>query len=149
MICVGNFAENWSTYNRITLIIHYILPFAIQIVSITVLIILTARSRSNATTKNNFIQLLKQQFDSQRELYVTPLIIILSGLPQALFSFIFACTELSIWQRHVLLTAYFLSYAPQLLGFVLFVLPSTTYLNEFQETQLAKRCLFKWLLPRK
>jgi hypothetical protein len=149
MICVGNFAENWSTYNRITLIIHYILPFAIQIVSITVLIILTARSRSNATTKNNFIQLLKQQFDSQRELYVTPLIIILSGLPQALFSFIFACTELSIWQRHVLLTAYFLSYAPQWLGFVLFVLPSTTYLNEFQETQLAKRCLFKWLLPRK
>jgi hypothetical protein len=149
MICVGNFTETWSTYNRITLFTHYILPFAIQIVSITVLIIFTARSRSHTTTKNTFIQLLKQQFTSQKELYITPLMMILSSLPQVILSFIFACIELSVWQRHMLLTAYFLSYAPQLLGFVLFVLPSTNYSNEFRETQLAKRCFFKWLSPRK
>jgi len=148
ILCVANFTQWWSTYNRVNMIAHYIIPFCIQIISITVLIVLIARSRSRTKQKRTFIQLLQQQFNDHKELYVVPLIIIVSSLPQVLLSFIFSCTELSPWQRHTLLTAYFLSYGPQLLGFIVFVLPSKTFLAEFRETQFSKLYLFRWISQR-
>lgn len=149
-VCVTTMTKEISIYNRITVLIHCIIPFCIQIVSITLLIVFAARSRSRAATKQGmFIQQLKQQFKCQKELYLTPIIIVLSGLPQIIFSFTFACIELSKWKRHALLITYFLSYAPQVLGFMLFVLPSTNYSKEFQQTKLAKMCLFRWILQNK
>jgi hypothetical protein len=151
MMCVGNFTHSVSIYNRITVLTHYMIPFCIQIVSITILIILAARTRSRATSndRNTFMQILKQQFNNHKELYITPLIIVLSSLPQVILAFSFACNEPLIWQRHVLISGYFLSYAPQVLGFILFVLPSTSYSKEFRETSIAKTCLFRWIFPQK
>ncbi|UJR20013.1 hypothetical protein I4U23_023147 [Adineta vaga] len=138
-VCIVSYPRIVSTYERITLLIHYIVPFCIQILSITSLIILAARSRSRATNHHDtFVQYLQQQFRNQKELYITPIVIIFSGLPQVIFSFSFSCIELATWQKHLLLIAYFLAYAPQSLGFVLFVLPSTRYLKEFQATKLSK-----------
>jgi hypothetical protein len=43
------------------------------------------------------------------------------------------------WQRYSLLIAYFLSYLPQMLGFILYVLPSTTFFEEFRQTVISKQ----------
>ncbi|UJR19040.1 hypothetical protein I4U23_022171 [Adineta vaga] len=137
--CVANYPLLISSYNYVTVLIHYLVPFCIQSASITLIIFFTARSRSRANESHEtFANVLKRQFRSQKELYITPLIIISSGLPQIIISSTFSCTELSIWQRHLLCITYFLSYAPQVLGFILFVIPSTTYLKEFQRTRLSK-----------
>jgi hypothetical protein len=98
--------------------------------------------------KMTFGQVLKKQFETQRELYVTPTIIILSALPQAILTFSFSCTELNDFQRHTLLCSYLLSYGPQVLGFILYVLPSTTYKKEFSETFIGKK-YSKWMLSKK
>ncbi|CAF5228830.1 unnamed protein product, partial [Rotaria magnacalcarata] len=74
-----------------------------------------------------FGHVLKNQFQIQKELYITPIIIVLSSLPQTILTFSLACTSLAHWQRHTLLGAYLLSYAPQAFGFILYVLPSTVY----------------------
>jgi hypothetical protein len=142
LICVTNFNTVLiSTYNRISALIHYICPFFIQIVSVTFVIVLTTRSRSKvAGQKISFTQILKKQFFSQKELYVTPTIIIICALPQMILTFSFACTQLSDNQRHALLVSYLLSYIPQVLGFILFVIPSSAYKKEFSETTLAKKC---------
>jgi hypothetical protein len=42
------------------------------------------------------------------------------------------------WQRYTVLTTYFLSYLPQMLGFILYVLPSTNYSEEFRQTLAGK-----------
>ena len=148
--CVANFGR-FSTYNRVTVFIHYIIPFCIQTVSITVLIALATRSRSRATSDRTTItQLLKRQFKSHKELYITPTIIVLSGISHITLTFSLACNAFSAaWQQHLLTTTYFLSYSPQLLGFVLFVLPSSNYLKEFRKTSLAKTLLFKWAISDK
>jgi hypothetical protein len=57
-------------------------------------------------TTINGTEVLKKQFETQKELYVTPAIIALSALPQAILTFSFACTQLSDWQRHTLLASY-------------------------------------------
>jgi hypothetical protein len=104
------------------------------------LIILAARSRVKAMgQKMTFSQVLKKQFDTQKELYVTPSIIILSALPQAILTFSFACTQLSDLQRHTLLASYLFSYSPQVFGFILYVLPSTDYKKEFYETWIGMK----------
>jgi hypothetical protein len=86
-----------------------------------------------------FGEVLKKQFETQKELYVTPTIIILSSLPETILTFSFACTQLNDLQRHTLLCCYLLSYGPQVLGFILYVLPSTTYKKEFYETFVGKK----------
>ena len=148
ILCVISTVTTLLNYDRITILIHYIVPFCIQIISITLLIILTAQSRSTvsrASHRRSFYQQLKRQFYNQRELYLAPMIIILSGLPHIILSFSFACLSLSVWQRHAMLIAYFLSHAPQLLGFILFVIPSSSYSKEFRQTTLAKTYLFQKL----
>jgi hypothetical protein len=149
-ICVTNFDTKLiSNYNRISTLIHYLFPFFIQIICITLLIILAARSRmKTAGQKMTFGEVLKKQFETQKELYVTPTIIVLSSLPQTILTFSFACTQLNDFQRHTLLCSYLLSYAPQVLGFILYVLPSTSYKKEFSETFIGKKSL-KWVLNKK
>jgi hypothetical protein len=145
--CITNFDNPLiSAYNRANTLLHYLGPFVIQTLSITLLIVLVARSRTKTAGNNaTFGQVFKKMFKKQKELYVTPTIIILSALPQAILSFSLSCSELFAWQRHMLLFTYLLSYAPQILGFILFVLPSKGYTKELQETALGKTCLFRWI----
>ncbi|CAF3593783.1 unnamed protein product [Rotaria sp. Silwood1] len=123
------------TYNRITTLMHYLLPFSIQIICITTLIVRAARSRLKATReRNTFYQVLKKQFQTQKDLYIVPITVILSSLSQIIITFSLACKHLEDWQRHALLSAYLLSYAPQIFGFILYVLPSTLYKKELNQT---------------
>ncbi|CAF0861998.1 unnamed protein product [Adineta ricciae] len=132
-ICVANFYYPIvEVYNRVSTLIHYIMPFAIQVTCTILLLILTARSRSRTMTtgQNTFRQVFTKQLSPQKELFVTPTVIIFSALPQTILTFSLACTQLSGWKRHTLLTAILLTYMPQVLGFILYVLPSRTYTKE-------------------
>ncbi|CAF1181153.1 unnamed protein product [Adineta ricciae] len=145
--CIAHYPSIVSMYERVTVILHHTIPFCIQILSITGLIILAARSRSRATNNSEtFSRYLQRQFQIQKEMYIVPLVVIISGLPQSIFSFSFSCIELSSWQKHLLILAYLFAYAPQSLGFILFVLPSSSYLKEFQATSLSKTFIFRFIL---
>jgi hypothetical protein len=143
-VCVANFDLSFvSTYNRLSTPIHYLLAFLIQTISITLLIILAARSRNRAIgDRTTFREVLKKQFETQKELYLTPAIIIISVSLQAIVTFLFACRKLTNGQHHTLCGAYLLSYVPQALGFIFYVLPSTQYRKEFGNTTVGKM-LFK------
>jgi hypothetical protein len=142
ILCVTNFEHQIvSIYNYINVLIHHLVPFVIQIISITLLIVWAAKSRARATSNrtNGFSQILRKQFQTQKELYITPSVIIFAALPQLIFTSSFVCTELNYpWQRYVLLIAYLFSFIPQLCGFVIFVLPSSSYKTEFQKTKIGQ-----------
>jgi hypothetical protein len=147
LICVTNFnIDIISTYNRVATLIHYLIPFNVQVISITVLIVLAAQSRVKTIGKKmTFCQILNKQFQMQKDLYIMPVIIILSALPQTIITFSLGCSELSTSWRHILLISHLLSYSPQLLGSILYVFPSTSYKAEFGKTSLAKKwfkCIF-------
>jgi hypothetical protein len=149
-LCVTNYVQPWiSTYNRTNIIIHYFAPFLIQIFSITTLLIQTTSSRqhleapgANERGQSEFLTIFKRKFQRSKEYYLTPIIIILSALPHTILSFTYACAELKYeWQRYTLMLSYYLSYLPQILGFFLYVLPSTAYTDEFKQTNISR----KWL----
>ena len=96
-LCVSNFDHEFILkYNRVNILLHYMIPFLIQVISITLLIILVTRNRMK-TSKNtrNFLNVLKTQMKSQQELYITPAIIVCSAVPNTIVSFSFSCTELN------------------------------------------------------
>ena len=139
-ICVTKFDTRLiSVYNRVSTIIHYLVPFFIQLISITLLIILVARSRVRIVgQKINLHQVLNDQFQIHREHYMMPMIIVFSVLPQTILAFSFACTDLTNWQRHAVLWTYLLSYIPQSFSFFLYILPSNNYMSGFKQTCLAR-----------
>jgi hypothetical protein len=138
--CVTDFnREALAIYNRVSTLSHFVIPFMVQLISISILIVLTARIRAKATDNQiTFRQVLGKQFRTQKELYVTPAIIVLSALPQGILSLSLACSPLSYWKHHAIIVGYLLSYTPHILGFILYVLPSTEYKKEFLQTMLAK-----------
>jgi hypothetical protein len=137
--CIAKFTTAIAIYNQINIVVHYSIPFIINFVCTIILTVLVANSRSHANKKKARVQIFREQFAKQRELFIPSLIIIASALPQFIISFNFACTEPNIaWQRYILTVAYFLSYLPQILTFLLYVLPSTFYKSEFQLTRIGK-----------
>jgi hypothetical protein len=143
--CVTDFNQTLTkNYNSINTLIHSIVPFFIQIISITLLIIFVARSRANVAQKRIiYKQILRKQFKEQKELYITPIIHIISSLPNVILAFSLACTQMNNLQQHILLIAYLFSYIPSMLGFIVYVLPSRMYKKEFLKTSLGKKCFEK------
>lgn len=139
--CVIDFNQSIAEkYNSINILIHSIVPFFIQVIAITLVIIFVARNKANLLKEQNtYRQILQKQFKERTELYITPSIHIVSSLPSVILAFSFVCTEMNNLQRHVLLAAYILSYIPSMLGFIVYVLPSSMYKKEFMETSLGKK----------
>lgn len=126
-------------YSRFNVLFHYFVPFGIQVIAVTLLIVLLARQRARLRANQPLNEMIRNQFSKQKQLYLIPTIIIFSSIPQVILSFTYQCEELQhSWQRHLFLTAYLFSNVPQALGFILYVLPSSTYRQEFSMTVIGK-----------
>jgi hypothetical protein len=116
ILCVTNFEHRMvSTYNYINVLIYHLVPFVIQVISIILLIVWAAKGRARTTSSRTrgFSQILRKQFQTQKELYITLSVIILAALPQLIFTSSFVCTELNYaWQCYDLLIAYLFSFIP-------------------------------------
>jgi hypothetical protein len=150
VLCVANYSSFVWSFNNGNVLAQHLVPFCIQISSITILIVFVARSRSRSTNnREGFFFILQRQLNLRKELYITSFVLVFSALPQIIISSSFSCTILSAWQRYLLCTAYFCSYLPQVLGFILFVLPSTAYSNEFRQTRFGRIRLFSLQTKKK
>ncbi|CAF3346096.1 unnamed protein product [Rotaria sp. Silwood2] len=139
--CVTQYNKQVSFYNQAITIFNYIIPCLINFVSALILILVVARKRANTNQQKSYIKVFQQQLQHYKELFIPSVFIILSALPQFIISFSLACTEfLDIpWQRYLVITAYFLSYLPQMTNYILFILPSVLYKTEFDRTLLGQQ----------
>jgi hypothetical protein len=151
--CVTSYPSIVATYNQVNIILNYILPFLINLLSTIILMILITRRRVTATTRRRdhsnpevdtrsalrvYIDLLTEN----KELILAPLVTMLPQLfssPQFILSFSLACKEFKVdWQRYLLIISYIITYLPQVLSYKLYVSPSSFYRNEFHATKLYK-----------
>ena len=154
--CVTSYPSAVNTYNQVNVILNYILPFLINLLSTIILIILIVRRRTKAkknvytTPTTNirsrfrvYLDLLKKY----KELILPPSVTMLPqlfSLPQFILSFSFACQEFKLaWQRYLLIVAFFITYLPQVFLYKLYISPSTFYTEEFHATNLYKR-ISRW-----
>jgi hypothetical protein len=112
-------------YNQVNIILNYIMPFLINLLSTITLIILIIRRRVAATTKKedhssstrNARMTLDVYLDlwvKNKDLIMAPLATMvpqLFSLPQLIISSSLACQELKIdWKRYLLIISYFVLY---------------------------------------
>jgi hypothetical protein len=82
-----------QAFDWFTNILHSSVPFSINCISTLMIIIIAARSRSNAQKKGSYKKYLREQFHHHKHLLISPLRLILLVLPRLIIPFLFRCMK--------------------------------------------------------
>ena len=129
--CVVSYSVHWLRMVNSTLnIIHFLIPFIINLLSAVFIVALTAGRRATARNDLTYKEHLKSQFRQHKHLFLSPAIFILMNLPNLLLNLLTTCMKSTRdpWPN---ILSYFASFIPAMLTFVVFVLPSKTYRKQF------------------
>ena len=137
--CVPKYSSVFKVYDAIFNVIHFSVPFAINCISAMIVILTTARTRSNAQKKISYRLHLRQQFHQHKHLLVSALILISLGVSRLIFSFLSGCMK-SARESWFYLIGYFISFTPPISTFIVFILPSDAYKQEFFSAMNRFRC---------
>jgi uncharacterized membrane protein len=134
------FIDHWSMMKKknvhgvlldILLVCKYLIPFSVNFISSIVIIINVARVRSKVHKNQSYKQHLRKQFREQTYSIITPIILVLFGIPRLIISFLSGCME-SVRDPCLFLFGYFISFLPLVLISIIFILPSETYRKELK-----------------
>ena len=134
--CIVRYPRSSSTflnqYTSITTVIHLIVPFALNLISAVGIIVLLSMRRAKVHQERSFRAHLLSQLREQKYLIISPIGLILTAIPRLVLTFQLECMKSVRDPVSIFLFAYFISFLPSILLFVIFILPSNTYRSEFQ-----------------
>jgi hypothetical protein len=106
------------------------IPFVINIIATIIIIIKISRYHSISHIDQTYKQHLYKQFRQQKHLLITPFILVSLNIPRLVLSFIPTCMN-TVRDPWFLLFTYLCAFVPPMLTFIIFVLPSKAYKDEF------------------
>ncbi|UJR16981.1 hypothetical protein I4U23_003879 [Adineta vaga] len=128
--CNVQYSSSINTFNQFMNLFHFLMPFSINLISIFLIILLMARTRSRIQSQNTFREHLQQQFYQYKHHLITLCALLLLSLPRLLISFISGCMK-SSRDPWLFLLGYFISFIPSMMTFFIFVLTAKKYKEEF------------------
>jgi hypothetical protein len=131
--CVTRYSRSVQDYNTVILFFHLIAPFIANLFSALFIIFGAARQRSVARTGQSFKQHVREQFNEHKQLIISPIVLLVLSVPRLIISLLNGCVKTSgfLW---LYLGAYFISFTPSMLIFMIFVFPSELYMKIFKES---------------
>jgi hypothetical protein len=127
--CVVRYPSFIQEYNTIIQIIHFFIPFICNIISALTIIYKIARQRSLTQSRETLKQHIHKQILHLKHLILSPIILVLLATPRLIISLLSDCMK-SDRDPWLFIAGYFISFAPSLLIYIVFILPSETYKNE-------------------
>ncbi len=140
--CVVSYSSTIQIFERIKNLVHFFVPFCINIISAIVIIIRGARQRSKAQNQNTYKNQLHEQFRRHKHLIISPIVLVMLAVPRIILTSILGCMR-SARNPWLFLIGYFVSFVPAFVTFFVFVLPSTTYKKNFDEAVKKIQEIFK------
>ena len=131
--CVTQYSSTIQIFDGILTICHFIIPFIINCISALIVILISARTRSNTQKQTSFKGHLRAQLIHHKHLLISPIFLIILALPRLIISFLSGCMK-SSRDPWLYLIGYFLSFISSIMTFVVFVLPSDMYKKEFEKS---------------
>jgi hypothetical protein len=128
--CIATYSSSVLKFDWAINILHFSVPFLINLSSSLIIIISTARIRLKIQKKQTYSKLLREQIREHKHLLISPFILFVLALPRLIISFASGCMK-SARNPWLYLIGYFVSFTPTMLTFFVFVLPSKTYKQEF------------------
>ena len=131
--CVTRYSAAVQNYNTTILFFHLIAPFLANLFSALFIIFGAARQRSVAQTGQTFSKHVREQFNEHKHLIISPMILLVLSIPRLIISLLPGCVKTSekLW---LYLSAYFISFIPSMLIFLIFVAPSEVYMKAFKQS---------------
>ncbi|CAF3832453.1 unnamed protein product [Adineta steineri] len=92
-----------------------------------------ARQRSVVRTNQSFKEHIQDQFSEHKQLIISPIVLLVLSIPRLIISLLPGCAKTSknLW---LYLGAYFISFTPSMLIFLIFVVPSELYMKAFKQS---------------
>ncbi|CAF1443341.1 unnamed protein product [Adineta ricciae] len=136
--CVVRYSSSIQYYNIIILFFHLLIPFVSNLFSALFIIFGSARQRSLVQKNQSYKEHIYQQFLEHKQLIISPIILLILSMPRLIISSLPGCirTSQNLW---LYLTAYSFSFTPSILIFIIFVLPSNTYMKSFTNSLITWR----------
>jgi hypothetical protein len=130
--CIVRYSSTMRIFDSTMHILHFFIPFSINLISAAFIIVMVARNHSIARKQQTYRQYLRQEFHQQKHLIISPIILFILAFPRLVISFLSGCMK-SIRDPWLYFVGYFISFIPPLLTFVVFICPSDTYKKEFDK----------------
>jgi len=131
--CIVTYSNEVNIFNSFVNIVHFFIPFLINIFSSIFIIVTVARQRALSRPRQTYGEHLFEQTREHKHLLFSSCLLILLAIPRVVISFISSCMK-SARDPWLYLLAYFISFAPPILTFVVFVLPSKAYTVAFRKS---------------
>ncbi|CAF2528161.1 unnamed protein product [Rotaria sp. Silwood2] len=128
--CIVTYSSSFQTFNTLVNIFHFLTPFTINLISGIIIIIMTTRKRRTAQTNESYRNILYKQLKQHSHLLIAPIVLIILAIPRLIISLISHCMK-SINDPWLFFSGYFISFMPSILTFIVFILPSRSYKQEF------------------
>ena len=137
--CIREIPPNQKLLTQVFSLIHQVIPFVVNMVAALIIIVAITRSKVHVHQKSTRSVLIDQT-RKRADLLLGPIACFLTQLPEIVMLFLNACNyDNSDWFWEITLVAYYISFAPHISIFFLYVLPSKQYHDVFlKDTSLGK-----------
>ncbi|CAF3806328.1 unnamed protein product [Rotaria sp. Silwood1] len=131
--CIASYPSNVQSFNSIIQTLHFLVPFIINLIAAIILITRKSHQQSIVRANWSYIQVLKEQIQQHKQLFIAPVLLVILGTPRLAISFVSRCMK-STNDAWLFLIGYFISFIPPMLTFVIFILPSNFYKQQLLTT---------------
>jgi hypothetical protein len=131
--CIVRYPSFIELYNSVIQVFHFLLPFALNIISALIIVFSISRIRFIAQNQYTFENHFYEQLSRNKHLLISPIILVLLALPRLIIALMSGCVK-ATRDPWLFLTGYFTYFIPSLLVFVVFVLPSKLYKAQCKQT---------------
>ena len=144
--CIDRYSPILKIYNYIIHVLHFIGPFLINLISSILLITTKTRQQLKVHQNRSYKDVFREQFQQHKHLLTAPIVLVILAVPRLILMFISKCMKTSndAW---LFLLGYFISFIPPMLIFMIFILPSKFYKQEFWKTIQQYRRIIRQCLP--
>ncbi|CAF1537569.1 unnamed protein product [Adineta ricciae] len=131
--CIAEYPRSVQYYNTFILFFHLVVPFIANLCSALFIIFGAARQRSKIKKSHKYIDHVRTQLKEHKQLIVSPIALLVLSSPRLIIALLPGCVKISekLW---LYLLAYFISFIPSILIFMIFVFPSELYMKAFKQS---------------
>ncbi|CAF1677393.1 unnamed protein product, partial [Adineta ricciae] len=131
--CITEYPRFIQDYNTVILFAHLVVPFIANLCSALFIIFGTARQRSKTQKSQKYKDHVRTQFSEHKQLIISPIVLLILSSPRLIIALLPGCIKITqnLW---IYLSAYFISFIPTVLIFMIFVYPSEMYMKAFKQS---------------
>jgi hypothetical protein len=91
--CIVTYSTSVEVFNSAVNVVHFLIPFFINVISAIIIIMAGARQRARARSHQTYQQHLREQFQQHKQLLMGSCVLIIPAFPHLYISFISSCMK--------------------------------------------------------